>query len=155
MNVYHLTHQPHAVGSSRKIHHAVALGTARHFGGIFARRALYQNTLHSAQAAVANALHVGLNGGLQMVQALELQIVRGLVVQIGRGCAGAWAEYKAEAGVVAHIVDEFHHLAKVFFGFPGKAHNEVAAHGHVRPNGAQFANGAFVFHRGVATLHGH
>ena len=90
-----------------------------------------------------------------MVQSLELHVVGRVVVQVGRRRARPRAENEAEAGVIAHIVNELHHFVEVFVGLARKAHNEIAAHGHVWPNGTQFANGAFVFHGGVAAFHGH
>lgn len=63
-DIDHLTYQAHAVGASREVDHAVALGAARHFSGVFACGAFYQNALHRVQAAVANAFHIGFNGGL-------------------------------------------------------------------------------------------
>jgi len=83
-HIDHLTHQAHAVGAGWKVDHPVALGAASHFGGVFARWALYQNALHRVQATVANAFHIGFNGGLQMVQTLELDIMRCFILQVGR-----------------------------------------------------------------------
>ena len=90
-----------------------------------------------------------------MLQAPELDLVRCIVVQGGRGRARPRAVDETEGGVVANIVDQLHHLVEVVFGFARKAHDEIAAHRQVRADGTQLADGAFVFHRGVAALHGH
>ena len=104
---------------------------------------------------MADALHIFLNGGLQMLQAAQFDLVGRVVGQIGRRGSRARAEDEAERRVVAHIGDELHHLLEIFFGFTWKAHDEVRAHRHVRAYRAQFAQGALVLHGGVAPFHGH
>ena len=81
--------------------------------------------------------------------------MRGIVMQVGGGCAGARAEDETERCVVAHIVNQLHHLGKVFFRLAGKAHDEVTGQTDIRPHSAQLADDALVFHGRVATLHGH
>ena len=65
------------------------------------------------------------------------------------------AEDEAEAVVKAYAVDQGHHFLEVVLGLAGEADDEVAAHGQVGADGAQFADGAFVLNGGVAALHRH
>jgi hypothetical protein len=138
-----------------EVDHAVAFGAAHEFGRVLARGALDQDALHRALAAGADGAHVVVDGGLQVLQARELDFVRRVVVQRRGRRAGARAEDEAEAGVVADLVDQLHHLVEVVFGLAGEADDEVAAHGQVGADGAQLAHRALVFHGGVAALHRH
>ena len=89
-----------------------------------------------------------------MLQSRQLHGMRGVVVQRGGGGAGARAVDEAEGGVEADIVDELHHFLEIVVRFTGEADDEVARQHHVWANRAQFADGAFVFQRGVAAFHG-
>ncbi|MNV92334.1 hypothetical protein D3C71_1869140 [compost metagenome] len=111
--------------------------------------------MHRAEAAFADRLDIGIDDALQVLQAAQLHVVRGIVVQPGGGCSWPGAEDEAEAVVKMDVVNELHHFVEVFFRLTGKAHDEIAAHGQIRTDGAQLAHRAFVFHGGVAAFHGH
>jgi hypothetical protein len=100
-------------------------------------------------------LTLGVDHGLQRVQARQLHFMRRVVLQRGSRRAGARAEDEAEAVVELAVVDQLHHLGEVFVGLAGEADDEVAAQGQVGADGAQLAHRALVFHGGVAALHGH
>ena len=80
--------------------------------------------------------------------------MRRVIMQRGSGGAGARAVDEAERGVEADIVDELHHFLEIVVGFARKADDKVTTQHHVGTNGAQFADGAFVFQRGIAAFHG-
>ena len=127
-HIHHLPDQAGRIRAGRKVHHAVAFGAAGPFPGVFARRAFYQNTLCGVHQIFADALDIGFDCGLQMLQPLELDLVGRFVMQIGRWRAGAWAENKTEAGVKTDIVNQLHQLGKVLVGLAWETHNEVTAH---------------------------
>ena len=111
--------------------------------------------MHRAHALHVDVAHVVFDDFLHLLQATQFYLVGRVVVQIGRGCAGAGAEDEAERVVKVHIVHELDELLVVFLGLARKAHDKVRAHRHIRANGAQLFHRALVFHGGVAALHSH
>jgi hypothetical protein len=92
-HVDHLAHQPRPFGPPSKLtmrlHSVRPISSAGSFLAAGAT-ALDQDALHRAHAAGADALHVGFDRGLQVLQALELDLVRRVVGQVGRrACPGA------------------------------------------------------------------
>ena len=120
---------------------------------ILARGTFHQNALHRTHARAADRAHVLFKRCLQLLQAAQLDVVWCVVVQIGGRSTGAWAEDETEASVVAHVLDQLHHLGEVVLGFSGESDNEVAGQAQIGPHCPQLANNALVLHRGVATLH--
>jgi hypothetical protein len=132
-HVHHLSHQALAAG---EVDHAVAFGAAHEFAAIALGGAFDQDALHLAHQALADALDVAVDHGLQLVQAAQLDFVRRVVVQVGGGRARARAEDEAERVVEMDVVDELHHLGKIFLRLAGEADDEIAAHGQIGADGA-------------------
>ena len=126
-HVQHLPHQPGPLRPAVKVDDAVAFGAAHQFLRVLFAWARHQNALGGAHAAGADALHVGFHGGLQVLQALQFHLVRGVVGQVGRGRAGPGAEDEAERAVKAHVGDELHQLLKIRLGLAGEADDEITA----------------------------
>jgi hypothetical protein len=118
-------------------------------------RAFHQNALHRSHALLTNRFDVGVDDGLQLVQAAQFHVAGRLVVQVGGGRARAGAEDEAEGVVEADVVDQLHHPGEIIFGLAGETDDKVAAHRQIGPDGAQLLHRAPVFHSGVAALHRH
>ena len=115
-HVNHLADQAGGLLAAAEIDGAVAFGAAHEFLRILARGAFHQDALHDAHAAGADGALALLQRGLHALQAAQLDFVRGVVLQIGGGRAGAGAEDEAEGVIVAHVVDELHHLVEIGVG---------------------------------------
>src|SRR3990167_8677883 len=97
-HVDQLPHQPRRLRTAIEVDDAVAFGATHQFGCAGGAEtstvALDQDALHRAHAAGADALHVLLDQRLQLLQTLELQVLRRLVGPGGRRPAPAGAEQK-------------------------------------------------------------
>mmetsp|Transcript_53758 Transcript_53758/g.126759 ORF Transcript_53758/g.126759 Transcript_53758/m.126759 type:complete len:260 (+) Transcript_53758:1313-2092(+) len=151
-HVDQLVHQP---GRAREVDDAVALGPAHQLRRVLAGRAGHQHLLDLADHALGDGQRVGLDGGLQFLQALHLGLVGRRVFQRRRRRAGARAEDEAEGGVEADVLHQLHQLGVVVVGLAGEADDKVAGQAQVGADGAQLAHDALELQRGVAALHRH
>ncbi|MNS94022.1 hypothetical protein D3C72_1282230 [compost metagenome] len=90
---------------------------------------------------------------MQALEAAQFHVLRRVVRQVGGGRARAARVDERERGVETDVLDQLHGLFEVFFGFAGKAHDEVRRQGQVRARRAQAPHHRLEFQRGVAALH--
>ncbi len=154
-HVEHLADQPRAVGAGVEIDHPVVLGaalqfcSASFFDGPSTRMRCTVPTIASLMRA-----GVVVDRRLQALQPLQLDLVRGVVLQAGRRRAGARAEDEAEkllskpTSAISFIIAS--KSASVSPGKPTMKSDEMAMSGRTS---RRAADDRLVFQRRVAALH--
>ncbi len=140
--------------AAAEVDDAVVLGATLQHAGIALGEIADQDGLDAAGHAPADLEALLVDARLQDLQALLLELVGGVVDQIGRRGAGAGAVDEGEGEVETDVLDQLHGLFEVFLGLAGEADDEVRADADVGYRRLEPADARLVFQRRVVALHG-